>query len=191
MVLVQLVLLGQLGSGCHGRGSGELEPPPGADLWQGRYARVFDDGYTREVVQLSGRAPNDVYDQRLVAARLGYADVVLVVEVEQVWARGRYQGRPHQFLGIRVQDVLMGELPRRTNEQQLIPIAENTEVPGSLRGTTMILFLRWAPGASPPYHHHLAPADEPTLGWVKALIEHAREEGVLDRKGRPRSRARH
>ena len=148
--------------------------------------RPFDDGYTREPVSLAGRAPHDVLDQRLFSARFGYADVLAQVQVQQVWGRGRYEGRQDQYLEVLIEEVFMGRLPKRTAEQQVLRVRGSEELPGSLKGQQMLLFLRWAPGEQPPYHHHLMPADAELMAHVRAMIEHAKREGVLDKHAHKR-----
>ncbi len=56
---------------------------------------------------------------------------------------------------------------------------------GTLQGQSLLLFLRWAPGQVPPYHHHLMPVEPEAMGYIAAVIEHAKAEGVLDDKGVP------
>lgn len=168
---------------CKAKQTGDLSPPANAPAWEARFAVAFDDAYTRESIALSGRAPNDVLDQRLFAARLGHSALVALVTVEQVWGKGRYQGRQTQYLEVTLREALLGELPRKASKDQLLWVRSQDELPGSLQGRDMVLFLRWAPGENPSYHHHLMPADKETLTWIKAMVEHAREEGVVDAKG--------
>jgi hypothetical protein len=189
--LAVFVLVAGVGAlaGCRDRNpTGVLHPPSGAPEFEGKYAVAFDDDYTREPVNLSGRAPNDVLDQQLFAARLGHAHIVARVTVEQVWGRGRYQGRQEQFLDVVIDEVLMGELPKKTKEEQLLRIRGQDPLPGSLQGQSMLLFVRWAPGSVPAFHHHLMPADEELVAFVEAMVQHARDEGVLDGRGRGRKR---
>jgi hypothetical protein len=194
LVLVALAAIGLSTPGCRDRNPmGMLVPPRGAPDWEGRYGVAFDDDYTREPINLSGRAPNDVLDQRLFAARLGYAHIVARVTVEQVWGRGRYQSRKDQFLDVAIDEVLMGELPKKTKKEQLLRISGQDPLPGSLQGQSMLLFVRWAPHSIPAYHHHLMPADEELVTYIEAMVLHARSEGVLDSRGRgsKRKRRRH
>ncbi|MCX4245543.1 hypothetical protein [Paraliomyxa miuraensis] len=171
---------------CKNRSNtGELTPPDGAVAWDSRYVDVFDDDYTRAPIHLDGRAPNDVRDQRLFAARLGEANLVAEVKVQQVWGEGRYQGRKEQYLEIELQQVMMGELVKGTAERQLLLVEADDPLPGALQGQTLLLFLRWAPGEAPPYHHHLMPTDAEAMAYIAALIEHAKAEGVLDAEGVP------
>jgi hypothetical protein len=171
---------------CKRRGGAELHAPQGAAEWEGRFAVAFDDGYTREPINLEGRAPHDVLDQRLFAARLGHAAIVALVQVDQVWGKGRYQGRQDQFLDIEIERLLIGELPKGVADDQLLRIRGDEELPGTLQGTDMLLFVRWAPGQQPEYHHHVMPADPELLEYVEALVDHAKKEGVLDDTGKVR-----
>lgn len=161
----------------------ELTPPKGAEPWESRYAVAFDDSYTPTDVNLQGRAPNDVLDQQLFQARLGHAAVVVLVRVEQVWGKGRYEGKQDQFVELQVGDVLMGSLPKDAPERFMVQVSSIDELPGELRGEIMLLFLRWDAEADPPYHHHLMPADEELVALIKAMVKHAQAEGVLDAKG--------
>src|SRR5690606_5795391 len=117
----------------------------------------FDDDYTGQAVHLDGRAPNDVRDQRLFAARLGESHVIAEVKVAQVWGQGRYQGRQDQYLEVEIEQLLMGELVKGTSTRQLVLVEGEDPLPGSLQGQSLLLFVRWAPGEEPPYHHHLMP----------------------------------
>jgi hypothetical protein len=190
-------LLLVVGVACRPRNpTGELRPPEGTPEFDGQYLRAFDDDYTEQPINLSGRAPNDVIDQRLFAARLGFADIVALCSVVQVWGKGRHeQGRKEQFLDIELGEVLIGSLPKGTVDEQLLTVASEDELPGELRDKQLILFVKWAPGEVPPYHHHLMPSDDETLEYISALVEHAKAEGVLaasgsksKRKRRPRGR---
>ncbi len=176
---------------CKGRNkTGELSPPNDAPAWENRYAVAFDDGYTREEVALQGRAPNDVLDQRLFQARLGHSALALLVEVKQVWGRGRYQGRQDQYLEVTLGRELLGELPRKTAKTQLLRVDGPDELPGNLQGQTMVLFIRWAPGERPPFHHHLMPATDELVEWIDAMVAHARSQGALRTGGEETKRAR-
>lgn len=177
-----------LGS-CAGRNlTGELAAPKDARPWETQFGPAFDDGYTKQVVELSGRAPNDVLDQRLFGARLGHADIVALCEVRQVWGRGRYQGKQDQYIELEIQETLLGQLPRGTEEVQTLAVLSEDELPGTLQGESMILFVRWAPEQLPSYHHHLMPAPEEIVGYIEAMVSAAQEAGVLDDKGRARKR---
>lgn len=183
--LAPLLALG-LSTGCKDRRStGELIPPSDAAAWDSRHAQYYDDDYTRQPVNLRGRAPHDVRDQRLLAARLGYSDVIAEVEVLQVWGRGRYQGRQEQYLELEIKQLLLGELRKETNDKQLVMVRAEDELPGTLQGQSLLLFLRWAPEQVPPYHHHLMPVEPEAMAYIAAVIEHAKAEGVLDDKGVP------
>ena len=176
------------GAGCRNRNKGtdslaELVPPKGAPAWESRYAVAFDDSYTPTSINLEGRAPNDVLDQQLFQARLGHAAVVVLVRIEQVWGKGRYQGRQDQFVELQVGEVLMGSLPKEAPERLMIEVQSIDELPGELRDEIMIFFLRWDDESEPPYHHHLMPADEELVSLIKAMVKHAQNEGVLDAKG--------
>ncbi|MBP7286127.1 MAG: hypothetical protein KBB21_05900 [Nannocystaceae bacterium] len=178
-------------AGCKSKASrGELTPPKDAAPWEEqRYGVSFDDDYTAADLELQGRAPHDVLDQRLFGARLGHADLILQVHVDQVWGRGRYQGRKAQYLDVELGEVLFGELPKGTRASQLVVVDGEDELPGALQGADLVLFLRWAPGDKPPYHHHLMPASEAIVSYIRALVKHARDEGALDgRKGKRRGR---
>jgi hypothetical protein len=184
--LLILGLVGGLAGGCKARSStGELTPPNDAVQWDARYAETFDDDYTRQALNLRGRAPHDVRDQRLLAARLGHADVIAEVKVLQVWGRGRYQGRQEQFLELEIEKILMGELVKGTADRQFLAVKAEDELPGALQGQSLLLFLRWAPGQAPPFRHHLMPVEPEAMGYIAAVIEHAKAEGVLDAEGVP------
>lgn len=184
--MLAALLLAAPSVGCKRRSStGELTPPSDAEAWDPRYADVFDDDYTRQPVHLDGRAPNDVRDQRLFAARLGESHVVAEVTVQQVWGQGRYQGRQDQYLEVEIERLLIGSLVKGTAARQLLVVEGEDPLPGSLQGQSLLLFVRWAPGESPPYHHHLMPVEEDAMTYIAALIEHAKAEGVLDAEGVP------
>jgi hypothetical protein len=188
-----VALCAAVSAGCKSRNNrGDLYPPDDAVAWEDRFAVAFDDDYTDADLELQGRAPHDVHDQRLFAARLGYSDIVALATVEQVWGRGRYEGRRFQYLDIELGDVLLGELPKSTRPSQMIRLRGEQDVPTDLQGREVVLFLRWAPGGDPPYHHHLMPANDDIVDYVRALVAHAREEGALDerpgKKGKRRGR---
>lgn len=177
--------------GCKGRNStGELTPPSDAEAWDARYAQSFDDDYTRQPINLRGRAPHDVRDQRLLAARMGYADVLAEVKVLQVWGKGRYQGRQAQYLEVEIEELLVGRLLEGTSERQFVMVQADDELPGTLQGQSLLLFLRWAPGQVPPYHHHLMPVEPEAMAFIAAVVEHAKTEGVLDAEGVPKEDGR-
>ncbi len=194
LVRVALVGLVGLGLGCKNRDKGgfiaELTPPKSAPDWEGRYAVAYDDSYTPTSINLQGRAPNDVLDQQLFQSRLGNAALVLLVDIEQVWGKGRFQGRQSQFVEITVEETLMGSLPKDAPEQVMLEVSSIDELPGSLKGESMLLFLRWDPKAEPPYHHHLMPADDEVVALINAMVNHAKDEGVLDKQGEETGKAR-
>lgn len=174
--------------GCKNRRKGaatlaELSPPRDAPAWESRYAVAFDDSYTPTAVNLQGRAPNDVLDQQLFQSRLGHAAIVVLVRVEQVWGKGRYQGRQSQYLELEVGEVLLGTLPKGAPELLMLEVDSIDELPGTLKDEVMLLFLRWDAESEPPFHHHLMPADEELVALIKAMVKHAQAEGVLDAKG--------
>ncbi len=170
--------------------TGELTPPGDAAAWESRYRAAFDDDYTPEPINLRGRAPHDVRDQRLLAARMGFANVVAQVQVQQVWGRGRYQGRQEQYLEIEIEKLVMGELVKGTAERHLLRVAAEDELPGAMQGQSLVLFLRWAPGSQPQYHHHLMPVDAEALSYIAALVDDAKQNGVLNAQGVPSEKGR-
>lgn len=178
--LLCFALLVGLSTGCKNRHrTGELWPPDDAPAWETRFAETFDDDYTPQPLELEGRAPHDVRDQTLFAARLGYAAIVALVRVDQVWGKGRYQGRKHQYVDVELGEVLLGELPKGTHERQMLQVTGEDELSGELQGAEMVLFVRWAPGERPPYHHHLMPATKEIVAFIRALVRHAKAEGEL------------
>jgi hypothetical protein len=186
-VIAALLALALVG-GCKNRNNkghtlADLSPPKDAPAWESRYAVAFDDSYTPTSINLQGRAPNDVLDQQLFQARLGHAALVVLVRVEQVWGKGRYQGRQDQYLELQVGEVLLGSLPKDAPERMMLEVASTDELPGVLKGEIMLLFVRWDAESEPPFHHHLMPADEELIALIKAMVKHAQVEGVLDAKG--------
>ncbi len=177
---------------CQGGGTGQgLVAPSDAARWDTQLADAFDDGLTFKRVRMDGRAPNDVMDQRLFQRRLGHADLVVLVRVEQVWGRGRYQGRQEQFIEVSLGETLLGELPRRSAGRQRVVVESAEPLPAVLQGRIMILFLGWAPDHDPPFFHHLMPGDPETIEAIDALVEHAEKAGELGRgKKRRRQRTR-
>ena len=174
-------------AGCARRGGrGELTPPADAAAWDPIHDTTFDDHYTATRLELSGRAPSDVLDQRRLAQRLGFADVVALVQVDQVWSRGLYGGQAVQRLDVTLGRVLLGALPKGTRNQQTLELRGGEELPGGLTGKVMLLFLRWAPGEGAGYHHHVMPADENVVSWVEAMARHARAQGQLKELEKPR-----
>jgi hypothetical protein len=192
---VALIGLVMLGPGCkHRRDKGgsiaELTPPKNAPDWESRFTIAYDDSYTPTSINLQGRAPNDVLDQQLFQSRLGHAALVLLVSIEQVWGKGRFQGRQSQFVEITVEDTLLGTLPKDAPEQVMLEVSSIDELPGSLKGETMLLFVRWDLESEPPYHHHLMPADDEVVALINAMVEHAKAEGVLDKQGEETGKTR-
>jgi hypothetical protein len=188
-----LALVAALGAGaCKHRknASGELTPPPNAEAWEPRYAVAFDDEYTRYDINLAGRAPNDYLDQRLFQSRLGHADFVALVKVEQVWGKGRHEGKRAEYLDVELGEVLMGDPGRGADQRQLLRVRSEDELPAALRGQIMILFVRWAPGEHPAFHHHLMPADPDVVALIQSMVRHARDEGVLSRGGEENARGK-
>lgn len=180
-----------ISTGCKNRHrTGELFPPDDAPAWETRFAQTFDDDYTPEPLELQGRAPHDVLDQRLFTARLGYSHIVVLVRVDQVWGRGRYQGRKAQYIDIELGEVLLGEVPKGTRKDQLVTITGEEELRGDLQGRTMLLFVRWAPGERPPFHHHMMPATKDIVGYIRALVQHATKEGALGGGGKRKRKRR-
>jgi len=178
-------------AGCKSRRNtrGALTPPDDAPAWEERFAVAFDDDYTDAELELRGRAPHDVLDQHLFAARLGHAAIVALVEVEQAWSRGRYQGEQAQYIDVELGDVLSGELPKGTRDSQMLRLRGEDQVPTDLQGRQLVLFLRWAPGADPGYHHHLMPASDEIVAYIRALVAHARKAGALDTGRRAKAKA--
>lgn len=166
--------------GCKANQTGELQPPAGAAAWDSRLEQLFDDRVTPTPIELTGRAPGDVLDQRRFSQRLGYADVVVLVTVEQVWSRTLLGGRPQQRVEISLGEVLHGKLPRGTAKEQVLQLRDAEELPADAVGRVMLLFLEWAPGESPAYRHHLMQASEPVLALIDAMVRHARAAGKLD-----------
>lgn len=173
--------------GCKNKDElGRLRPPDGAEGFTSNFTVAFDDQYTAMPIEMEGRAPNDVRDQNLFHARLGHADLVLLVEVDQVWGRGLYEGKTHgdwtQYLDVHLGDVIMGELDKDVDRRQLVQV-QGEDLPASLEGQQLIMFLKWAPGEEPPYHHHLMPKDEQAISMARAMVEHAEAEGVIGDRG--------
>ena len=176
-----------LGGGCKNRNKdgtlSELAPPKDAEPWRSNLAIAFDDSYTPTSINLQGRAPNDVRDQQLFQARLGHAAIVVLVKVDQIWGKGRYQGRQEQYLEVELGETLMGTLPKDAPERLMLQVDSIDELPGTLRGEIMLLFLAWDSESEPPFHHHLMPANDDVVALINAMVKHAQQEGVLDAKG--------
>ncbi len=108
----------------------------------------------------------------------------------QVWGRGRYQGRQEQYVELEIKQLLLGALHKDTNDKHLVMVRAEDDLPGTLQGQSLLLFLRWAPGQVPPYRHHLMPVEPEAMGYIAAVIEHAKAEGVLDAEGVPAASGR-
>ena len=188
LVLTALVVAGPGCARKHMRG--DLAPPAGAAAWDSLHDVTFDDHYTQTPLELSGRAPGDVIDQRRLAQRLGYADIVALVTVDQVWSRGLHDGVARQRLDVTIDRVLLGALPRGTRDDQVLELRGGEALPAGLTGRVMLMFVRWAPGDGPGYHHHLMPADDNILAWISAMVRHARALGKLDAVEKPGKRRR-
>lgn len=183
--------LGVAAAGCRGKSGGELRPPDGARAWDNRLDQLFDDRFTPTAVELTGRAPGDVLDQRRFSQRLGYANLIVLVTVDQVWSRTLFGGQPQQRVEVTLGRVLRGKLAKKTGEGQVLVLRGADELPADAVGRVMLLFLAWAPGESPAYHHHLMPGDERAIALIEAMVRHARSAGQLDdgaREGRKRRR---
>lgn len=161
---------------------GSLKAPSSAEPFESRFSVAFDDGYTSAPPKIEGRAPNDIADQRLLHARLGHADLVMLVRVEHIWEKGFKGGAKRQFLEIRLGDVLYGDIDPSVNAQQLVPVLGDS-VPAGLEGERLLMFVRWAPGEEPSFHHHLGPAEPEVVNMIQAMVKHARKEGVLGASG--------
>ena len=201
-------------AGCKHSHSGELGAPSGASSWDTRLEQLFDDRFTPSAVELTGRAPGDVLDQRRFSQRLGYANVILLVSVEQVWSRTLFGGQPQQRVEVSLGRVLRGSLPRKTTPSQVLVLrgAEELrgdggaradrrahrrdarrgaeELPADAVGRVMLMFVAWAPGEIPGYHHHLMPADEKIIELIEAMVRHARKAGKLDESQGKKKRRR-
>lgn len=174
-------------SGCKPKAL-PLAPPTGTPGMEASHANYFDDGITVTPVVLVGRAPSDVVDQRLFGQRLGYADLIVIVTVEDLWERRRGRKKAQRFLEVRFEEALLSELPKRTAETQRLEVHSVDPLPSELRGQRFILFVRWAPAERPPFHHHLMIADEATVEVIRAMVSHATESGYLDKRAKKRAR---
>lgn len=183
--------LGLTAAGCRNKGSGgELRAPAGARAWDNRLDQLFDDRFTPTAVELSGRAPGDVLDQRRFSQRLGYADLIALVTVDQVWSRTLFGGEPQQRVEVTLGRVLRGSVPRKTTPEQLLVLRAAEALPAEAVGQAMLIFVAWAPGEIPQYHHHLMPADAPVIALIEAMVRHARKAGQLDEGRRQKRRRR-
>jgi len=174
---------------CRNKAAGELRPPEGAGAWDSRLGQLFDDRCTLAPVELAGRAPGDVLDQRRFIQRLGYANLIVLVTVDQVWSRTLLGGVPQQRAEVTLGRVLRGKLPKKVAPQQTLVFREAEELPLDAVGRVMLLFVRWAPGEAPAYHHHLMVAADDALALIEAMVLHARAAGKLEEDA-PRKRRR-
>jgi hypothetical protein len=178
-------------AGCRHASGGELGAPAGASAWDTRLDQLFDDRFTPTAVELTGRAPGDVLDQRRFSQRLGYANVIVLVTVDQVWSRTLFGGQPQQRVEVSLGRTLRGSLPRKTTPSQVLVLRQAEELPADAVGRVMLMFVAWAPGEIPAYHHHLMPADEKVIELIEAMVRHARKAGKLDESdGRKKRRKR-
>ena len=170
--------------------SGTLEPPRGAAAWDPEYARFFDDGLTELPVTLSGRAPNDVRDQKRFGMRLGYSDLVILTEVSQSWSRGLGERRQKHYVEVKLKRVLLQQERVKIPESETLRLVRDRPIPGDVQGQEMLLFLRWAPGEQPAYHHHLLIASEEMISTIEAMVKHAKREGQFGSKAERRKARR-
>lgn len=175
---------------CAAKGRLPLEAPDDAPPWSAELAGVFDDGYSRAPLELTGRAPNDVLDQDRFTRRFGNADIVAVVTVEQSWARGRHGRDAAHHVDVHLERVLMGEWPAAASASQLLPVVAPDGLPEGWRGQRLLLFVRWAPGEKPSYHHHLIPATPELVAYIGAEVERAKKAGELRGSGKVKRRRR-
>ncbi|MCA9636902.1 MAG: hypothetical protein KC420_12825 [Myxococcales bacterium] len=164
-----------------------LAPPAGTPAMDPTHAAYFDDGLTATPVVLVGRAPADVVDQGLFAHRLGHADLVVVVTIEDMWERSRGKGA-QRGVEVELGEVLLGEVPKRTSARQELRVVTQDPLPGELRGQRFILFVRWSPGERPPERHHLMVADDATIEVIEAMVAHATEAGALKKGVKKRTK---
>lgn len=176
-----LALVGALvaAGACRPTGK-ELAPPQGAAPFRSREAPAFNDAITVVPVRMVGRAPGDVQDQRLFAERLGYSSLVVMVEVIEAWERRRPGKADERFVEVRLGEPLLHEIPKRTRPEQTLVIRSEDPLPPGLQGRQFILFLRWAPGERPGYHHHLMVANDEVVDLVRAMVRHAEATGNLE-----------
>lgn len=175
--------------GCGARSTGPLTPPSDAPPWSAQHDAAFDDDFTEAGIGLRGRAPNDVLDQQLLAQRIGFSDLIALTTVLQTYEK-HHRGKVETFVVVDVEEILMGEVVPGTARQQRIPLVTEGPLPGDLQDQTLLLFLRWAPGARPPHHHHLMPAEPALLAYLRAAIEHAKDAGALAKSGAIKKNAR-
>ena len=79
--------------------------------------------------------------------------------------------------------MLLGELPKKTRPHQEHPVETRTGLPPTMQDGTYVLFLRWAPGDTPDFHHHMLVATDE----VVETIEVGERVGAvaIDDQGRP------
>ncbi|HFE46299.1 MAG TPA: hypothetical protein ENJ18_12515 [Nannocystis exedens] len=176
-----------VGVGCKPKAQ-TLTPPAGTPAMEASHATYFDDGITLTPVVLVGRAPSDVVDQRLFGQRLGYADLIVIVTVEDLWQRRRGRKKAQHFLEVHLDEALLGELPKGTAETQRLEAHSIDPLPSELRGQRFLLFVRWAPAERPPFHHHLMIADDAAVEVIRAMVSHAAESGYLHKRAKKRGR---
>lgn len=174
-----LVCLLVAAGGCRPSGK-ELAPPQGSPPFRSREAPAFNDAITVVPVQMVGRAPGDVQDQRLFAERLGFASLVVLVEVVEAWERRRPGKADERFVEVRLGEPLLHPIPKRTRPEQTLVIRSEDPLPPGLQGRQFILFLRWAPGERPGFHHHLMVADDEVVDLIRAMVRHAEMSGNLE-----------
>lgn len=170
-----------------------LHAPKDAEPWNARFGALYDDGLTVTAVELVGRAPNNVLDQKRFNQRAGHADVIARVRVERVWSRARHDDAPTEHLDVEILEYIMGVVPRSVVRSQTIALSDVPDVPKRLEGEQLILMLRWAPAAQPQYHHHLHAATEENLAFLRVLVADAEARGEISlanaNQRRRRSRA--
>ena len=188
LVTVSATLLVAIGlsAGCKPKDV-SLAPPAGTPAMEPAHAAYFDDGITVTPVILVGRAPSDVVDQRLFGERLGHADLIAEVTIEDLWERRR-GAKVQRFVEVRIQEPLLRELPKRSAETQRLEVVSIDPLPGELRGQRFILFVRWSPSERPSFKHHLMIADDATVEVIRSMVAHAKESGYLDKGGKKRTR---
>ena len=75
--------------------------------------------------------------------------------------------------------MLLGELPKKTRPHQELPVETRTGLPPTMQDGTYVLFLRWAPGDTPDFHHHMLVATDEVVETIDAMVQHARADGQL------------
>ena len=117
---------------------------------------------------------------------MGSADLVILVNVHEVWSEGLRRGQARNYLKVGLERVLMGELPKRTADDQILELNGVEELPGGIQGKSMVLFVRWAPGEQPAFHHHLMIATDEMVSTIESMVRHARAEGHIGTKAEKR-----